>query len=66
MAATEGTPRISREEAAQSLRRRAVELWGPKEAESLEEVIEAVASNIVRLSQNPPLPDEEPGFYFVE
>ena len=66
MAASEGTLRISLEEAAQSLRRRAADLWGTEEAEGLEDVIDAVASNIVRLSQNPPAADEEPGFYFVD
>ena len=66
MTAPEGAPTDPRDEIAHSLRRRAADLWGPERAALLEPVIEEVASNLLRLSQDPPPHDEEPGFYFRE
>ena len=57
-------PMGSLEDIIRSLEQRAVELWGQDRAESLGPVIVEVASNIFRVSQDPPPPDEEPGFYF--
>ena len=54
----------SQEEIVGSLRRRAVDLWGPERGELLGPVIEQVASNLFRLSQDAAPSDEEPGFYF--
>ena len=57
-------PMGSLEDITRSLNQRAAELWGPERVEVLRPVIAEVASNIFRLSQDPPPPDEEPGFYF--
>ena len=54
----------SREEIAGSLEKRAAELWGSDRARALGPVIEVTANNIWQISQDPPPPDEEPGFYF--
>ena len=50
-------------EIAESLRRRAVDLWGPDRAEALTSVIEETAQRIFRISRDPPAADEEPRFY---
>ncbi len=56
-------PLGSLEDVTRSLQQRAAELWGPERVEVLSPVIAEVAANIFRVSQDPPPPDEEPGFY---
>ena len=53
----------SKEELIRSLERRATELWGPNRAEELRSTIEQTATNMVRVANDPPPADEEPGFY---
>lgn len=57
-------PMGSLEDITRWLERRVAELWGRGRTDSLGPVIEDVAFNIFRVSQHPPPPDEEPGFYF--
>ena len=64
MSMSKSQPMGSPEDIARSLEQRAAQLWGPEGVEALRPVIEEVASNIFRVSQDPPPPDEEPGFYF--
>ena len=61
---SENTPMDSEESIANSLNERATELWGNERARVLRPLIEQTASRIWRISQDPPPPDEEPGFYF--
>ena len=57
-------PLASRAEIARSLGERAVELWGRERAGEIGPTIEQTAGQIWLISQNLPLSDEEPGFYF--
>ncbi len=59
------TPRKSpsHDRVVDDLTRRAVELWGAQRATSIEATITQAASNIRRLADYPPDPDEEPAFY---
>ena len=50
------------EQITDSLKERATELWGRERAEAMRPVIEETAANIRRIAQDPPPPDEEPGF----
>jgi hypothetical protein len=54
----------SRDAIASSLRERATQLWGHERAEALRDIIERTADHLWQISQDPPPPDEEPGFYF--
>lgn len=58
------SPMASREEIERSLKARAVELWGRRRADRIRATLEQTATNIWRISQDPPPSDEEPGFYF--
>ena len=58
------TPMDSEESITNSLNERATKLWGSQRAEVLRPLIEQTAARIWRISQDPPPPDEEPGFYF--
>ena len=49
---------------AASLKRNAMDLWGPERAEALQPTIEETAQRVWRISQDPLPADEEPGFYF--
>ncbi len=53
----------SKEQLIRSLQQRATELWGTKRAETLRSTIEQTATNLVRVADDPPPADEEPGFY---
>ena len=57
-------PMDSAKSIANSLHERATELWGSERARVLRPLIEQTANRIWRISQDPPPPDEEPGFYF--
>ena len=64
MPMSKSEPMGSLEDITRSLEQRAAELWGPERVEALRPLIEGVAANVFRVSQDPPPPDEEPGFYF--
>lgn len=64
MSMSEDMPMASREEIAKSLEGRAAQLWGQQRADELTQTIEETAEHILRLSQNLPDAEEEPGFYF--
>lgn len=64
MPMSKAQPMASKEEIATSLQERAAGLWGRERAEALRLIIAQTAGHIWRVSQDPPPPDEEPGFYF--
>ena len=64
MHTTKGQSMGSLEGITRSSEQRAAGLWGQERADALMPVIADVASNVFRVSQAPPPPDEEPGSYF--
>ena len=64
MPMTNQEPMASKEEITQSLKMQATLLWGLDRSQELQSQIEQTADHILRLSQDLPFPDEEPGFYF--
>ena len=64
MSVSSAQPMASREEIERSLSERAVELWGRRRAVAMRPLLERTADHIWKISQDPPPPEEEPGFYF--
>ena len=64
MSQTSAHPMGSREEIADTLREKAEQLWGRERAAAIMSTIEKTADVVWQISQDPPPPDEEPGFYF--
>ena len=54
----------TKKEIIESLKARAIELWGQERADAIRPGIETTAGHIWQLSQDLPRTDEEPGCYF--
>ena len=64
MSQTGARPMGSRGEIVDSLEEKASQLWGRERAAAIAATIESTADVVWQISQHPPPPDEEPGFYF--